>query len=243
MSLKEEIYKLVQLQKLDSKVYRLNQEKNIQIPAQLEKLTADFEVKKKYLEAADKSFKELQLKKKSKELDLASKEDAVRKAQAQLYQLKTNKEYQVKLAEIASLKADVSLLEEDVLTIMDSFDAQEIMVKEEKEKLAQEEKKFKETCQIAQSRAREMEAEIKGLIDQRDVHARGVDVAIYPKYERLLTTRSGLAIVPADVEQETCGACHMRVTAQTINEIKMYKEPVFCESCTRMLYVAEDIPV
>ena len=239
MELKTEISKLVKLQKIDMQIHNLCREKDEEKPAQLEKLKLEFEEKKKILETAAKDLKELQLKRKNKELDLATKEDAVRKAQGHLYQLKTNKEYQVKLTEIASLKADVSILEEEVLKALDAIEEAEKRLTAVKGSLAQEDKKFKEEENKITSRVYDIEIEIKGLEDKRSIFVNDVEPSLLSRYEKLLSTRSGLAIVHAD--NESCGACHMRVTAQTINEIKMYKDLIFCESCVRILYVSEDI--
>jgi hypothetical protein len=239
MDLKIEISKLVKLQKIDIQIHALRKEKDEDKPAELTKLKAEFEEKKKALEAIDKEVKESQLRRKNKELDLATKEEAARKAQAQLYQLKTNKEYQAKLSEIASLKADVSLLEEDVLRALDAIEEAEKKLTAVKAELAAQEKKFKEEENKIANRVRDIEAQITTLEDKRNIFVKDVEPTILSRYEKLLSTRSGLAIVPVD--NESCGACHMRVTAQSINEIKMYKNLIFCESCVRILYVSEDV--
>ena len=84
-----------------------------------------------------------------------------------------------------------------------------------------------------------LEIEIKGLGDKRRILAEKIDKKILPIYERLLSTRGGIAIAP--IVAENCGACHIKVTAQKINEIKMYKDLVFCENCVRILYIKEDL--
>lgn len=238
MNLKEEIGKLVQLQKSDLHIYHLVHERDVEGPAELERAKTQFEEKKKALELLEKEVKDLQVKRKNKELDLATKEEAIRKTQGQLYQLKTNKEYQAKLTEIASLKADASILEEEVLRVFESIENADAQCKVEREKLALEEKKFKEEEAKVTARIQDISIEIKGLQDKRNVLARDIDQTILSKYEKMLKTRSGLAIVPVD--NGSCGACHMHVTTQKINEIKMYKELVFCESCVRVLYASED---
>jgi predicted nucleic acid-binding Zn-ribbon protein len=239
MGLREEIDKIVQLQKIDSKIYSLTQEKDITIPAKLATLKNLFEEKKKNLELFIEKIKQLQLKRKDRELELATKEEGVKKAQGQLYQLKSNKEYQAKLTEIASLKADVSILEEEVLRVLEDVEETDRKLKREKETLVEEEKKFKEEESRINSEIKKIEEEIKRLEEQRKAIIVNIDKNILTKYEKLLQTRFGLAIVP--VELENCGACHMRVTPQTINEIKMYKDLVFCENCVRILYVDKDI--
>jgi predicted nucleic acid-binding Zn-ribbon protein len=239
MDLKEEIIKIVQLQEIDSRIYNLSQERDIKKPAQLETLRADFDQRKQILSAFEERIRAAQLKKKDKEIDLGSKEEGLRKAQAQLYQLKTNKEYQAKLAEIASLKADISAVEDGLLKILDEIESATKEFDSQKASLDQEEKKFKEQENSIQNEIKDMDAQIKSLEDKRKSFAGVVDKNTLSKYENLLKTRQGLAIVP--VNNNNCGYCHMRVTHQTVNEIKMYKDLVFCGSCVRILYMPEDI--
>ncbi len=238
MDLKEEIRKLIELQEIDSCLFSLKNKKDKDLPQKLQELRSKFEERKKILSSFEEKLKQLQVKRKEKELDLSSKEDNVRKAQTQLYQLKTNKEYQAKLTEIESLKADVSLLEEEIIKILDEIEEAEKELEEAKKQLAEEEKKYKEEERKIQEEIKSTEIEIKNLEDKRNILVDKIDRNLMERYQRLLESRGGLAIVP--VENENCGACHIKVTAQKINEIKMYKDLVFCENCVRILYLKED---
>ena len=60
---------------------------------------------------------------KEKENDLLSREEKIKKLMAQLYSLKSNKEYQAMEMEIKGLKADKSLLEDDILRCFDAVEA------------------------------------------------------------------------------------------------------------------------
>ena len=240
MALKDEIYKLIQLQDVDSQVYNLKSKKETEIPNALETLKNEFESRKKDFEVFSEKLKQLQVKKKEKELDLAAKEENVKKAQGQLFQLKSNKEYQAKLTEIASIKADVSILEEDVLKAMDEIEAADKKAKEEKAALANEEKKYKEIESKLKNELTEIDAKIKGLEEKKGNLAKDIDKNILAKYEKLIKTRYGCAMAPVNINTENCGACNMRVTSQKINEIKMYDQLVLCESCVRILYLPED---
>jgi hypothetical protein len=239
MKLKEEIRKIVQLQELDIQIQNFTIQKDIELPKNIEDLKGELEKEKKKFSAFEEEVKKLQVKRKDKELELASKEENVKKAQTQLYQLKTNKEYQAKLSEIASLKTDVSILEEEIIKILDEIEKVERQFKEEREKFSLKEKEFKEEEAKIKGEIKEIEVKIKNLQDKRNILIKEIDKNILSKYEQLLRTRSGLAVTP--VENENCGACHIRLTPQTINEIKMYKDLVFCENCVRLLYLPEDI--
>ena len=240
MVLKDEIYKLVQLQDVDSQIYNLKSKKDTEIPRELDNLKNNFETRKKDFEVFSEKLKQLQVKKKEKELDLATKEESVKKSQGQLFLLKSNKEYQAKLTEIASLKADVSLLEEDVIRALDEIETADKKAKEEKEALSNEEKKYKETQVQLESQVSEIDAKIKGLEEKKSNLAKDIDKNILARYEKLIKTRYGCAMAPVNIDTENCGACNMRMTAQKINEIKMYDQLVLCENCVRILYLPED---
>jgi hypothetical protein len=241
VALKDEIYKLVQLQEVDSEVYKLKTKKDTEIPRELDNLKNNFERRKKDFETFSEKLKQLQLKKKEKELDLATKEENVKKAQGQLFQLKSNKEYQAKLTEIASLKADVSLLEEDVIKILDEIETADKKAKEEKQALSEEEKKYNEATAQLKNQLTEIDAKTKTLEEKKSNLAKDIDKNILAKYEKLIKTRSGCAMASVNINTQNCGACNMRVTAQKINEIKMYDQLVLCESCVRILYLPEDL--
>lgn len=241
MNLKDELRKIVEVQEVDSHIYQLRLKKDEELPEQLAQLTAAFEEKKKNLVLYEEKVKQAQLRKKERELDLATKEENVKKTQGQLYSLKTNKEYQAKLTEIASLKADVSLLEEEVLKVMATIEEADKIFKAEKEKIVAEENKFKEEEAKVKAEMESFATQLAQLDAKRSTLLVGVDKKILTRYERLVQTRHGLAIANANVDSEICGACHMRVTPQKINDIKMYSDLVFCESCLRILYIAEDL--
>lgn len=240
MNLKDEIYKLIQLQCIDSQIYNFKFEKERGIPEQLAKLKNEFDEKKNEFELASAKVKDLQLKKKEKELELATKEENVKKSQGQLFQLKSNREYQAKLTEIASLKADVSLLEEDVIKSLDAIETAEKEIKEKKELFLNEEKRYKEAQQKLNGQLSEIDVKAKGLTEKKEALAKDIDKNILAKYEKLLKTRSGLAIAAVNINSENCGACNMKVTAQKINEIKMYTDLISCENCVRILYLPDD---
>ncbi|MCM8830907.1 MAG: C4-type zinc ribbon domain-containing protein [Candidatus Omnitrophica bacterium] len=243
MDLKIELAKLVHLQELDLEIYRLKDEKENNIPTQLKQLQSQLENEKQKLVSFEQNLKDLQVKRKNKEIDLATKEETIKKAQVQLYQLKTNKEYQAKLAEIASIKADVSVLEEEVLKILDEIEKAEKKYADEKEKFLNEEKKIKEEQDRLNARINQINSKILQLNEQRSIKIKEINPNILAKYEKLLNTRQGIAMAAVDIENENCKVCNMRVTAQQINEIKMYKELVFCENCVRILYIPEDVVI
>jgi hypothetical protein len=229
----EQIKILVEFQKIDAEVYRLKKELSF-IPESRKKIEQDFDKKKVGLKAAEDALKARQLEQKNKELELLEKEDKIKKLQSQLYQLKSNKEYAAMDLEIKGLRADKSLLEEDILTLLDTVDQAKAKCVAEKEALAVEEKKSKEEVDILNKRAAELQAMIAELEENRKKYVPNAEPRLLSQYERVLKGRDGLALVP--VVNGSCGGCHMELPAQTVNEVQLHEKLIVCESCARMLY-------
>ncbi len=238
INVKEEVQKLIKLQEVDKDIFSLSKEKAGQ-PQILEVLTKDFDAKKANLAALEENKKKLQLKQKEKEGELGSKEENIKKSNSQLGQLKTNKEYQAKLAEIESLKADKSIYEEEILKLMVETDAVKTQIDEEKKRLQEEEKKFNEGKNKISSRTKEIDGLLKDLEGKRRMIASSIDKKFLASYEHILHGKEGLAMVK--VKDDSCQGCFMHVPPQVINEIKMHERLITCEICARILYLEEDL--
>ncbi len=238
VSIRDQIRKLVELQTIDYEAYSLRRELN-EKPALIARLQEKSESKKLGLKKLEEQWKAIQLDRKAKELELQGKEAEIIKANAQLFQLKTNKEYQARLLEIEHLKADKSILEEKILLLFDEGDSIHASIEKEKHHVAQEEKTF-----LAQKK--EIEDSISQSQDRLQVlesQRKQINVYVNPshlgRYERILENKNGLALVA--VKNHACGGCYMNVPEQVINEIKMHDRFVVCEMCARILYLEDDL--
>lgn len=238
LSIKEQIKKLIELQKLDGDIYALKRELR-EKPEYLAKLKEDFENKKANLKQHEEQYKTLQVTHKTLEGDLKTQDDAIAKFNAQLSLLKTNKEYTAKLHEIENVKADRSIVEDKILLSYDALDATKADVDKEKVIVAEEEKKYLAEKKVVEDSVKILEDKAKVLESQRAMIAPSVPKTILSRYDRVLEHTDGLAIVP--VKDGTCGGCYMTVPAQVANQIKMSKELVFCETCARIIYLIDDL--
>ena len=229
----EQIKVLVELQKIDSEIYHLKKELESH-PVLKQKIEVDFEKKKTRLKTAEDELKAVQLRQKQKEGDLQAKEEKIKKLQAQLYQLKTNKEYSTMDMEIKGLKADNSVLEEEILKLLDVVDQTKTKCVKEKELLAVEEKKLKEELGRLSQRTSEIQAQLLTREEKRKAYTPNVSAKLITQYEKLLKGREGLALVP--VKNNACGGCHMELPPQVVNEIQIQDKLIVCESCARILY-------
>lgn len=235
-NLKEQIKLLVELQGLDTQIFRL--EDRLQaIPDEIARREAEFKEKSANLKRLEDELKALVVRRKEREGDLEAKEGSIKKYQQQLNQVKTNKEYSALQDEIGRVKADSSIVEEDILKIFDSIDAENKQIVKEKEFLKDEEAKFAEEKKKFNEEAAAAKAELDGLKTQRADLAAKIDKNILKKYDRIVKSKEGLAVVT--IVNETCQGCFSRLPPQVVNEVKMNNELIFCDSCTRILYIEE----
>ncbi len=236
-SIKEQLKKLINLQEFDLKIYNLKAEKK-QIPILIKQLDDEFEKKKDNLKRIEDLIKENLKKRKEKEIELGTKEEAVKKQHIQLYTLKKNEEYKAMLKEIEGSKADSSVLEDEIIKSMDELDLLNKEKEKESEVLKERENNLKQEKNKIDSRGKQIEIELNDLEFKRSQIAKDVDKSILVKYEKILKNKDGLAIVP--VRNNSCLGCFMNVTAQVINEIKMSERIVHCEMCARILYLEDE---
>jgi len=238
ISVKDQIKKLVELQTVDGEIHNLGVELK-EKPAVLEQLKAEFESHKGALMELEEKSKAIQVSRKAKELELKSQEDEIAKANTQLSQLKTNKEYTAKIAEIEHIKADTSVIEEKILVSYEDGDAVSAEIEKERAKVAEEEKNYLAKKKEAEGDIKVIEDRIKVLDSQRQQAMQGIDASYLARYERILRHKSGIAIVP--VQGNTCGGCYMNVTPQQVNAMKMNDQLIECEMCSRILYLEDDL--
>ena len=237
-SVKDQVRKLVEIQKLDGEIYDLNKEIQ-EKPELIDQLKQEFETSKARLNQLEEDIKSIVVARKEFELELQGKEELIAKANADLSALKTNKEYTAKINEIEGIKADKSISEEKILESYDQVDGINAEIEKEKVVVGEREKEYL-------SKKKEIEDEVKVLQDrvavlqgQRKDIAPEIDATILSRYETLLEHKEGRGIVP--VHGTACGGCFMNVMAQTVNLIKMHSEFVQCEYCSRLLYIEEDL--
>ena len=236
--LKDQIKKLVGLQKIDSEIYSLKSDLE-EKPQKIEVLKQEFEQEKQKLNDLEENLKKIQLARKEKELELQTKEDEIAKNNSQLLQIKTNKEYTAKINEIESVKADKSQIEEQVLIYYDEADKVKIETDQEKQVVAEKEKRYLADKKQIDDEISILKDSISRLEATRNSILPDINPNCLSRYEKLLGNKKGLAIV--SVYSGSCGGCHMNLAPQVINVIKMSEELIECESCSRILYLEDEI--
>ena len=234
ISIPDQLKVLLELQELDAQLYGLKT-KLKGIPQEAASLKAQSQKATQGLQALGEQHKAFEVKRNQMEGDLGQKEAQIKKLQGQLFQVKTNKEYSALQKEIEGHKADKSVLEEEILKLMEEMDRVKGRSEEEKKALQVKEAEVAEVLSRLDEETTSIENSMGRLQTARSVLTPKVDPQILSQYDRILERKEGLALVP--VRKSACGGCHMVVPHQMINEIQTSGRLITCESCARILYV------
>jgi predicted nucleic acid-binding Zn-ribbon protein len=226
---------LVQLQEYDSRLARLEAEAS-RLPKRIEAIRASVAEARAAVEAAktkvDTTRKNLRAKEKDLEVVAAKRA----KADAHLWEVKTNKEYSAVLVEIEDIKQEKARTEEEILALMEMQERLAAEIREAEARLkVREEQGSLDEASVRQQLAT-VEAELAGVRGERATLAREVPAPMLADYERILKARGGLAIVP--VMTGVCGGCRVTIRPQAIQELRG-ATLMRCESCGRYLYWSE----
>ena len=107
----------------------------------------------------------------------------------------------------------------------------------QKDILSQERQKVSEEKNKIEASAKEIEASLTKLNSGRSELVQKVEKEFLYKYERILNSKNGLAMVA--VIGDACGGCNINLPPQVINEIRLKEDLIFCGSCARILYIEE----
>jgi len=238
ISIKDQVRKLIEVQKLDAQIFEMKRAL-IEKPSLVEELKRQFESKKLRLSELEQKVKSVQLKRKEQELELQTKEQLIVKANSALNEIKTNREYTAKMSEIESLKADKSIIEEKILQLYDDGDALQKEIDKEKGVVAGEENKYLAKKKEVDDEVKLIDDRIKVLQGQRKQLTPDIDSVILSRYETILNKKDGLALAP--ITGSSCGGCFLNIRPQTFNAIKMGQDLIECESCSRILYLEDNL--
>ncbi|HOE68694.1 MAG: putative zinc ribbon domain protein [Candidatus Omnitrophica bacterium ADurb.Bin314] len=205
-----------------------------EIPESRAALARELESKRVHLTIIEQTQKDMQLKLKEKEIELAQKEAQIKKLDGQLSQIKTNKEYNALLQEIASLKADNSLLEEEIIRKMDEVEAVKDEVLKEKDRFAGITREHQAKDQELVNQEKNLQSRLQEITKQRQEIIGQLPPEVGDLYNRIVQKKEGLALAP--VSGEFCSACQMQLRPQVINELQIGEQIITCENCSRILF-------
>ena len=175
------------------------------------------------------------------ELDVDGWKEKVRKYKDQTSQIKTNEAYK-------ALQHEVQMAEDEIAKAEDRLLEQMVAGEEFDRRIKVSDKSLKEVQEAVRGERSKIEAEKaeaeKALAELEAARARvttGIDENMLDHYDRIVKKHHGIAL--AEVRDEKCTACGMRVRPHVFQEMRRSEsqEMFHCETCTRILYYHEQV--
>ena len=223
---------LFRLQKLDDEIDALEKEKAT-IPRGKEEIDGKLEEMDQAIQKIKDESKDITKLRDEKETDLREIGGQIEKFQGQLYQVKTNREYESLQHEIDALKEKSSKVEDVILELLEKTERIAGTAAEEEKKLTEFRRDAEKEKGELDSRSRELADEIAIKRDERKRLVVHLDDALVTRYDRIREKKTGLAV--ASVQNGACGGCFRRIPPQEIQELKKMKRIITCEGCGRII--------
>lgn len=194
--------------------------------------------RKAELETQRGKLKQLRSSADQKNLQLKTNENKILELGNKLNSAASNREYDILTGQIEADKMANSVLEDEILEVLESVDAAQGDVKDAEAAIVLAENELKKTIEAVQAREpglKAREAELKTQVADAEKFL-PPDAA--GMYARLVLAHGADAL--SAVQDSSCGSCYVKLTNQNLLELRTGK-PMFCKSCGRLLYLPDDV--
>ena len=225
---------LIDLQGLDGRIAALETDAT-RLPKQIEAIQTALAEAKKTAETirakVDATKKDLRAREKDLEVTAGKRS----KAEARLYEVKTNKEYSAALLEIEEIKQEKGKTEEEILSLMEMQEKLSVEVREAEARFKSREEQARQDEAVVRKKLAVVQQDLDVLRAERDSRARELPKGLLGDYDRILKARGGVAVANVS-SAAVCGGCRVTIRPQAIQELRVATELMRCESCGRFLY-------
>lgn len=224
---------LSQLQTIDSKIDEIRVLRG-ELPIEVKDLEDEIVGLSTRLRNLEKEKQDMQTLIRKHETNIAEAKGLIIKYNAQLLNVKNNREYDALNKEIEMQQLEIELSQKRMRETQSAISQKDTSVEDSKKKIASREKdlavKQKELVAIVS----DTEKEEKDLLQKSKNEAANIEARLITAYNRIRTTyRNGLAVVP--IERDSCGGCFGKIPPQKQLEIRTRKKIILCEHCGRIL--------
>jgi len=227
------LYLIIDLQKIDAEVIRINNRKKI-LPEEMAKLDETFTIYCADVEKDKKNQEDLQKTHREREEKLKRGFENLKKAKDRLSDVKTNKEYQAMLKEIESIELNNGAIEDEILLIMDKLDQIRKLVNVRELELEGYRRDYEVRKKEIQTELTTVETEISDYLEKGLMLRDRIDPVLLKRYETIKNRSNGLAVVAA--WKEICAGCHMNIPPQMYIELQRDININYCPHCNRIIY-------
>ena len=173
------------------------------------------------------------------ERQIDDQKQKISKLQDQMNGAKTNEQFRAFQHEIQFCKDAIDNLEEAILGKMEEAEELQQNVTTAEASLKVESAKVAEDVRLAKARIEADRSEREQKLVDRSALSAKISPPTLLVYERIRKTR-GVAIAP--VEDEKCGACHVRLRPKLLQDLGLLTQGILtCESCGLIIYRPEQV--
>ena len=236
-SMEEKIITLYELQKIDSKIDEINKLKG-ELPLEVQDLEDEIAGLETRMANISAEADELTAGIKNNKDEIEKAKALIAKYEAQLDNVRNNREFDALTKEIEYQKLEIELYEKKIKEATAEVKVKKKMIEDNEAVIADRkvdlEAKRAELDSIDQETAKELEA----LQAQSTAAAAKIDERLLAAYNRIRhNVRNGLAVVT--VKRDACGGCFNRIPPQRQLDIRTNKKVIVCEYCGRILVSSE----
>ncbi len=189
----------------------------------------------------EQSKKELQQVKVSKGLKETQRKSVLAKIDdfsSKLLTVKKNEEYKAIQNEIALLKSQMGKIDDELIESELDVEDRAEKIKELEAEVAKLKSELTAFLKKFDENKPADDANLADLSRQIADAEAIIPIEIRDSYQRVIRQRGADAL--ALVEEGACSGCFMAVTSQMVNDLINCDKLVFCRSCGRVLYMAEE---
>lgn len=167
------------------------------------------------------------------EMDAKTRQEAVKRYNGQLLELKSNEAYSAMLSEIKKAQEDIAGLEDKILALMEAEESDKKKQAEESQAIAKEIKAAEAETAVFSSQAKELEDKVAQIQAKRETLVASLWKELSEIYVRLVKAMKGSPV--AQILDGNCAGCRMKIPPHQINEIRKAKAVHYCQHCGRIL--------
>jgi predicted nucleic acid-binding Zn-ribbon protein len=231
---KEQIVSLVNLQQIEIDTHSVKT-KISNVDQRLEKLDDSLRDFKQVIEKQEFVINELNQKYRDYEADVRMNLDAIKKSEAKLSSVKTNKEYQAFLKEIDDIKVKNSKLEDEMIEFLDRIEEAENTLNAKKAEYSDLQTRLNNEKETIQKETEEGKRQLEILDAQLKTVAAGIDAGLLATYNKVKALQSNEIGIVA-VTDAVCQGCNMNIPPQMYNELQRGDSLKRCPICDRIIY-------
>jgi predicted nucleic acid-binding Zn-ribbon protein len=188
------------------------------------------------LAQAKDAYKHAKMASDDKQLQLKHREAKLLDVQAKLNMAQSNKEYQLLKDQLAADKQANSVLADEILEALEKIDQLQAAVKTAEANLAKTKDELSKVGKRVSDQHQGLETELARVSAELHAAEELLEGDFRENYMRLSRSMGEDSLAP--VEGECCGGCSQTLTVQMLNLLRLDR-PLFCQSCGRLLYLAE----